>query len=388
MNASNLRILYALPTVGHPRDSKRIAMLQNAGFQVEAIAFERKSHKGRMPTCSVEIVGVIDHGRYLKRTIKMLAAIPSIRRAIKSNDVVYASGPDMALLCLASGMSLGRPVILEVGDVRELQTASGLWGGLVRKVDGYLADSCQLLVTTASGFIDDYYRQWVGTTTRSLVIENKLESSETAEQHHMQRTSTFNGVQNGQPLRIGYFGLLRCEQSWRILILLAKMCPKNVEIVVAGYPIKPIDLPQQAEKYSNIIYKGEYRSPDDLPYLYHGVDLTWVHYPTKNYWGFRWARTNRFYESCLYRTPMISRSGSADAVEIQRYGIGLIIENNGTDKIVDALINITPEDMDLWRKNLAKIPLEVYLYTTEAEDLGKAIRDVVDDRIGSDDSDG
>ena len=384
MNKSNLHILFALPMVGHPRDSKRIAMLQNAGFQVEAIAFERKSHKGRVPTCSVEIIGVIDHGRYLKRTIKMLAAIPSIRRAIKSNDAVYASGPDMALLCLASGMSLGRPVIFEVGDIRELQTASGLWGGLVRKVDRYLADSCRLLVTTASGFIDDYYRQWVGTTTRSLLIENKLEPSETAEQHDMQRTSTFNGVQNGRPLRIGYFGLLRCEQSWRILLSLAKKYQKNVEIVVAGYPIEPVDLLRQAEKYSNVIYKGEYRSPDDLPSLYHGVDLTWVHYPTRNYWGFRWARTNRFYESCLYRTPMISWSGSADAVEIQRYGIGLILENDDADKIVEKLVNITSKDLDFWRKNMAKMPSEVYLYATEAEDLGKAIRDVVDGRIGSD----
>ena len=81
---------------------------------------------------------------------------------------------------------------------------------------------------------------------------------------------------------------------------------------------------------------------------------------------------------------MISRSGSADAVEIQRYGVGLIIENNDTDEIVDALSNITPEDMDLWRKNLAQVPPEVYLYTTEAEDIGKAIRDVVGGRIGSD----
>ena len=387
MNISNLRILFALQTVGHPRDSKRITMLQNAGFQVEAIAFARKLHKGRVPACSVEIIGTIEHGRYLKRMIKMMATVSSVRRAIKSNDVVYASGPDMALLCLISGMNLGRPIIIEVGDVCELQTAGGVWGRLVRKVDRYLADSCQLLITTAHGFLD-YYRQWVGTTTRALIIENKLEPSETAEQHHMQRTATFNSVQNGRPLRIGYFGLLRCEQSWRILLSLAKKCQKNVEIVVAGYPIEPVDLPQQAEKYSNVIYKGEYRSPDDLPSLYHGIDLTWMLYPSKNDWEFRWVRANRFYESCFYQTPMVAQSGSADAAEIQRYGIGLIIENNGTDKIVDALSNITPEDMDLWRKNLAKVPPEVYLYTTEAEDLGKAIRDVVDDRIGSDGSDG
>lgn len=385
MNASSLRILYALPTVGHPRDSKRIAMLQNMGFQVEAIAFERKSHKGRMPTCSVKIVGVIDHGRYLKRMIKMMAASPSVRRAIKSNDVVYASGPDMALFCLASGMGLCRPIILEVGDVRDLQTADGFRSRLIWTMDKYTADSCHLLISTARGFIDDYYRQWVGTATPALIIENKLESSDVAERNRIQQNPILQGVPLAdRPLRIGYFGLLRCEQSWQVLTSLAKRRPKDVEIVVAGYPIYPADLPLQAEKYSNVVYKGKYRSPDDLPSLYHGIDLTWVVYPNRNGWGFRWARTNRFYESCFYQKPMISRSGSADAVEIQRYGVGLIIENNDTDEIVDALSNITPEDMDLWRKNLAQVPPEVYLYTTEAEDIGKAIRDVVGGRIGSD----
>lgn len=360
-------------------------MLQNAGFQVEAIAFERKSYKGRMPTCSVEVVGVIEHGRYLKRTIKMMAAVPLVRRAIKSNDVVYASGPDMALFCLASGMGLCRPIILEVGDVRDLQTADGFRGRLIRTVDKYLADSCQLLISTARGFVDVYYRQWVGMTTPALIIENKLESSDVAERNRIRQNPIPQGVPLAdRPLRIGYFGLLRCEESWQILTSLAKRRPNDVEIVVAGCPIDPADLPLQAEKYSNVVYKGEYRSPDDLQSLYHGVDLTWVVYPNRNGWGFRWARTNRFYESCFYQTPMISRSGSADAVEIQRYEVGLIIENNDPERIVDELSNITLEDMNFWRKNIAEIPPEVYLYTIEAERLGKAIRDVADRRIGSD----
>ena len=39
------KILFFLQVVGHPRDSKRIQMLQDEGFEVEAIAFERKYHK-------------------------------------------------------------------------------------------------------------------------------------------------------------------------------------------------------------------------------------------------------------------------------------------------------------------------------------------------------
>ena len=385
MNKNNLHVLFALQLVGHPRDSKRISMLQNAGFQVGAIAFERRYHKGRIPNCSIKIVGVIDHGRYLKRIVKMLTVIPSVRRAIKSNDMVYASGVDMALLSFVSGLGLGRPLILEIGDVQEAQTATGLKGRLIRRVDKYIANSCQLLVASAREFIDSYYRQWIKATTPALIIENKLEPPNTTELDRMRETPRLKGVPLiDRPLRIGYFGILRWENSWQILKSLAKARPSDVEIVVAGIPMEPADLPRQVEDYPNIVYKGPYRSPDDLPSLYYGVDLIWATYPDIDHWNLRWARTNRFYESCFYQTPIISRFGCADAVEVQRYGIGLIIKDHNIDRIVNALSEITPDDLTTWQKNMIIVPPEVYLYTTETDDLGKALRDIARVQIGSD----
>ena len=375
MNRNNLQVLFALQLVGQPRNSKRISMLQNAGFQVEAIAFERKYHKGRVPSCPVKIIGVLKHGHYLRRIIKFVATIPSVRKAIRSNDIVYAFGPDMALLCLVSGLGLGRPLILEISDIREAQTAGGLKGRLIRAVDKYLADSCHLLVATAHGFIDSYYGQWIKTTTPALIIENKLEPPDVAEQNRMRETPRLKGVPLvDRPLRIGYFGLLRWENSWQILTLLATARPNDVEIVVAGHPMEPADLPKQAENYPNIAYKGEYRSPDDLATLYYSVDLIWATYPDTDHWNFRWARTNRFYESCFYQTPIISRLGCADAVEAQYYGIGLVIEDHDNHKIVDSLRKITSDDLNKWQENIAKVPPEVYLYTTETEELEKALR--------------
>ena len=375
MNKNSLRVLFALQVVGHPRNSKRISMLQNAGFQVEAVAFERKNHKGRMPSCPVKIIGVLNHGHYLKRIIRMLAAIPSVRCAIRSHDVVYASGPDMGLLCHISGIGLGRPIVLEIGDIREIQTAGGLTGRLMRVIDKYLSNSCHLLVATAHGFIDSYYRQWIKTTTPALIIENKLEPPDATQQNRIQNTPRLNGVPLvDRPLRIGYFGALRWENSWQILTSLAKARLSDVEIVVAGIPVEPADIPRQAENYPNIVYKGPYRSPDDLPSLYCSVDITWTIYPHTE--PKCWARSNRFYESCYYQTPIVSRFGCADAIEVQRYGIGLIIEDRDTDMIVNALSKITPDDLNIWRNNMTKVPPEVYLYTTETDDLAKALKKV------------
>lgn len=177
MNLENIKILSVLQVLGHPRDSKRITMLQQAGFSVEAVAFERDYHTGRMPNCPVESLGKIAHGRYLQRILRMVTSLPAMRRAIRRNDVVYASGQDVAFMALIAGLGLGRPVILEVGDIRELQVASGLKGRLVRIVDKYFVNACSLLVATAPGFIDTYYRQWLKASVPAMVIENKLESA-------------------------------------------------------------------------------------------------------------------------------------------------------------------------------------------------------------------
>ena len=84
MNLENTKILSVLPLLGHPRDSKRITMLQQAGFTVEAVAFERDYHTGRMPDCKVESLGRIAHGRYLQRILKMVTALPAMRRASRT----------------------------------------------------------------------------------------------------------------------------------------------------------------------------------------------------------------------------------------------------------------------------------------------------------------
>ena len=87
-----------------------------------------------------------------------------------------------------------------------------------------------------------------------------------------------------------------------------------------------------------------------------------------------WARSNRFYESCFYHTPIISRFGCADAIEVQRKGIGIVIEEEDTDKIVKTISTITPDDLIRWQENIVRVSREVYLYTTETDDLTKALK--------------
>lgn len=380
MTKKSVKILFALQVLGQPRNSKRIAMLQEAGFTVEAVAFERKYHQGRVPDCPVRIIGRIEQGRYLKRLIKMVAAMPALRRAIKLNDIVYAFGPDMALLCRLSGLGLGKPIALEIGDIRDLQTATGLKGKVIRLADRMLTNSCQLLIVTAQGYIDEYYRKWVGTKIPAIVIENKLEAL-TASSNNLSQKQTVDDDKPlaDRPLKIGYFGLLRCDRSWRALLQLALNKPKEIEIIVAGMALNPEDLPEQAQKIANISYKGQYRSPQDLPGLYGDVDIVWACYPfpesDRNH-NWRWARTNRFYESCFYQKPMISLEGSGDAVEIRRHDIGITVPNADIDQIVQSLEGINAKQLASWQRNMTELPKTVYIYRDEITLLPQALANI------------
>lgn len=371
-----LKILCVLPVLGQPRHAKRIAMLKQTGFEAEAVAFKRDYHKGRLPDCPVELLGKISQGRYLERLLKLIMIIPILRRAIQRNDLVYVFGLDMALAAKLAGVGLPQSIILEVGDIRELQVARGLKGKIVRKLDQYVSNASQLIVATASGFVDVYYRDWLNVQTPAIVLENKLEPSNGEDFHIKVPALSEDDPFVDRPLRIGYFGLLRCDWSWRVLETLAKNRPDNIEIVVAGYPIKPADLIERAGRLANIEYRGEFKSPEDLSDLYYGVDIVWGCYPKPrpDDWNWRWARTNRFYESCFFQTPIIALAGSGDASEVKLLGIGMTVECHEIDEVVNMLSEISLADLELWKDNMLQLPRNVYELGTEEQELSQAIR--------------
>ena len=133
---------------------------------------------------------------------------------------------------------------------------------------------------------------------------------------------------------------------------------------------------------SNIDYRGQYKSPDDLPSLYNDVDMVWACYqPLKSDdYGYLWARTNRFYQGCLFRRPFFSRSGCMDGDAVIERGIGKIIAEEDVEKTVDDIISITAQDVEMWSQNMLTVPENVYAYTNEVAELKSAIHNILTSR--------
>jgi len=381
-NLNQHRVLFALPILGHPRHAKRISMMKEAGFDVEAVAFKRPYHQGRMPDCPVATLGSISHGNYLKRIFKFIKALPKLRKAIKKHDLVFAFGPDMAIACLVANFLLGKKLIFEVGDITSAQLSPGLKGWVTRKIDRYVADRAGAIVATSPRFLDEYYSKWVKTKTPGLLIENKLEHAFCKKMElELSETAPLPGTPlKDRPLKIGYFGYLRNQWSLEVLERLVTKYPDKFEIVIAGYPKESTkDTLDRVSLLDNIDYRGEYKSPDDLPGLFGSVDMVWACYqPLRDdEWGYLWARPNRFYQGCLFRKPFFSRAKCQDAIIIAERNIGKIISEVGIDETVDSVSSLTAADVETWSSNMRAIPDKIFAYTTEVAELKSTIDNIL-----------
>lgn len=357
-------------------------MIQEAGFEVTALAFERDYHKGKTPDCPVQTLGKIEDGKYLKRVFKMARAIPKIRKTAREHDLVYAFGPDLAMASLCAGIGSGKPVIVEVGDISVLQVSRGIIGRFVRFLNRRMANRCKLIVVTAPRFLEIYYRQWLKSKTPGMIMENKLESGFVDEfRPHVGDFKPSAGEPLvDRPLRIGYFGLLRNEWTWSVFEQLGRKYPDKVEILFRGIPYASLeDLLERIKPYENMKYFGEYKSPVDLPALYGSVDLVWACYDPilPDDWNMKWARPNRFYESCFFQRPLVTRAGCQDSVDVEKYQIGMIMSEVDPVKGAEAVIDISAENLNAWSENMSQLPLHVFAYTNESDELGNRLEQLM-----------
>jgi len=228
-----------------------------------------------------------------------------------------------------------------------------------------------VVVVTAPGYIDGYYNNILKVSDKQnfFVLENKLDATAIPRENLLLTRDT-------SKIHIGYFGLLRCDRSWDALKLLVESCPDRFEVHIFGRPINPISLPGEANSRAGITYYGEFMWPADLEKMYSSVDVVWGCYPYGDSapGNWQWAKTNRFYESCFFRKPLITLLHSADAAVVSKLDIGFAVDLSDTDKAVEFLKSkLSNEYLTSLTNNLGQVPDQTYLYMDDHDRLIKSI---------------
>ncbi len=365
-----MRVTFVLPTLGHPRHRKRMQALRRLGVEVSVLAFEREGQLGVIGEGTTSL-GVIANEEFVRRGGVYLRALRIIRRAARRSDAVYTFGVDLLALVRASIAGLRRRPALatEVGDITAILVEKGRRGRIARRLERMVLADDALLVATSPAYISNFYVGVQGLPERStLVIENKVDPTLTP-------APAPRPADDG-PLRIGWFGMLRCEYSWACLKRLAEEMGQDVEIVLRGVPYAGCaGLAEEAEGLPNVTFGGRYRVPDDLPSMYGGVDLCWMvhHDPDRPYENWGWARSNRLYQAGWFGTPIVGQAGKDDATVVTDHDLGIVVDVTDVPGTIAALRGVSPTDLGRWRRNLSDMPRSAWALTDEHAELLKRL---------------
>lgn len=374
------KLLFCLQLLGHPRDSKRISMLQSFGYDVNGIGFERAYHNGRLPSCPVTILGKISNRDYLRRFFIFLFSIARIRRFASDYDLIYCSGQDMSYLAFISCLGLNIPLVAEVGDLTPLQTSSHIISRIFRFVDSLFCSQLSLLVVISEGFRDIYYKTWLKCDVPVIVLENKILESDFTTLSDSNSSFPKPLRVDSSVIRIGYFGLLRDNWSINVLYQLATQYPLKYQIYLAGLPQLNFDLLSRIDSCPNMQYLGQYKSPADLPLLYSSVDIVWACYPPIDIdnWNLRWGRPNRFYESCFFGIPCFARDGCLFAGDVSKFSLGYVISSSDADFVVQELSELTKDQIQAFAHSTRNLPRSFYTYGDEVQLLKSSLHLLLD----------
>jgi succinoglycan biosynthesis protein ExoL len=359
-----------LPVASDARIHRRLGALARLGVEPTVLAFERPYYPGKEIAGGFQSLGRVEHGKYLSRLRPLVSALPKVRSACATADVVYAFSLDLlALAWLATRASRRKPrFVYEVADIHPTLVGRGVRASIMRAVERRLLKDASLLVVTSEAFITGFYKEVQGISgLRYQLVENKPELG--ALDAPAPRLNGGNG-----PITIGYFGVIRCERSWSVLRRVAEQGQGRIRVYLRGVPLNIPDFEAGAKECPWIDYAGPYVAPDELAAMYNRIDLLWVAHRVDDNNSLLWNRTNRFYEGCAFQKPMIGQVGTQDGGVVLHHGLGPLIDLADPKAVADRIMNITREEMGRWQLNVSHLPRSIYRENGEHEQLTMQIR--------------
>lgn len=364
-----MNILFVLPVLSEAYYRKRIDKMRDAGVECSVYGFERNHYKGKAWDIKTVSLGHIKDEQYLIRILHLIRSVKTIRRAVKNHQVLYAFNLDILFLIWLGSMFQrnGKKVIYDVADIRPILMRKGFLPLLLRLLEKFLLNHASLIVVASPAYIEGYFKNIQKANKKFFVIENKVDESK------LRFNEVPKPVKNGTTdITIGYFGGLRCKKSLEFLLYLMKKNHDKLKLILRGFFFRTEAFENEFKKLKNATFKGSFVNPDDLVEIYSSVDLVWsahMHGETNT----KWAISNRFYQACYFKCPLIAQVNTQDAKRVDEYKIGCIIDLNDTEQSLQQIKAIDFEDVKRWRENMYKIPKEVYTLSDEHNRLLKLI---------------
>jgi len=359
-----MRILYFVPALDDPVLARRIRMLKLGGAEVDLIGFRR----GAQPVDQIEGVvpsgdlGQTYEGRLGSRAISVLSKSLRAREwkpLVDRADLILARNLEMATIADAARVwAMKRPLAYEVLDIHSSLHGQRLSSKALRQWERHILGRSDGLIVSSAAFVTSHFCSLGCKLPPVILIENKRITS-APDIMPLKPPSEV-----GPPWKIGWYGLLRCEKSFNILYMLAASYPRLVEIEMRGIPADSVQrLISSRVSLPNMRFLGAYQQIE-LPAIYSNTHFIWAIDYYQQGLNSDWLLPNRLYDSLLFGTPVLARTGTETARWLGAREVGLVLDDPNKDLPV-LMSHMTTVRYGELRKAVEVVPREDLVHTVE-----------------------
>lgn len=337
---------------------RRVRSFQGDGFEVTGFMMRRREPLAQ-EWDNVDL-GQTQDGAFLQRIRQIFRGARTAaadREKLASADVIYARNLDM-LACAFLAKRHARlftPVIYECLDIHRLLCRTDVVGKSLRGIEGWLLRRCSALVVSSPAFLKEHFERHYPGAATAFLIENRL-----AGQFDYGSRKPAGGNQIDGKIRLGWVGNLRCSRSLDLLCLLADRFGPQIEVKLHGVPAltEIPDFESRVTGKENMFFHGRYRSPEDLPTIYAGLDVVWSGDFMEAGLNSTWLLPNRIYEGGYYCVPPIAPAQTETARWIVRHDCGFTLEEpleQTLPQLIEGLLQ-DPSAISAYSKSLERLP--------------------------------
>ena len=212
-----LKVLYLVPNLADSAVDRRIGMMRMGGAEIAVAGFRRANTAAP----DLDVVNYIELGetfdaRFAQRLLAVFRAFGSITQrvsAMGAPDIIIARNLEMLSLAsrLQSFWPSRPPIVYECLDIHRLLLRGDLIGQAMRGAEQHWARKASLLLTSSPAFLRNYFD--IHGSPPAVVVENKVLFDPASRGVNQALAATANDG----PIRIGWFGALRCKKSLQAL---------------------------------------------------------------------------------------------------------------------------------------------------------------------------
>ena len=335
------------------------------GFEVTGFMMRR----GPVQTCewtSIDL-GETRDGAFARRIGSVLSGArqASADPRLAEADLIYARNLDMLICAVRARRQRGldTPIVYECLDVHRLLVRSDPIGWGMRQVEQRLLKASAALVVSSPAFLREHFEPRYGSPVPTYLVENRMAAG--TEFGARPAHQPAGGLSGGDPIRIGWFGILRCSRSLDLLLGLADQLGEGVDLNFRGR-VSAREIPDFEARIGNrrnVSFGGAFKAPEDLASIYGSVDVVWAGDFMEAGFNSVWLLPNRLYEGGYYAVPPIAPAGTETARWIMDHGCGFEVAEP-LHETLPALVERLRKDPDVVlqkRTKLLDLPDSVFI---------------------------